>query len=157
MPNDCRISCKCGRLEAMASLRCVSKVWFTNEEIKGRLMEKGLKGLIMTEKPGQAVAAKNDWHAVNKSVIAPVIEAMREAHRLKTPSMNELESELSTLGVFIQDQPVNCETLEATKLRWGVEIHVAAASIKKILSYLRRKFLLPHVPRDRDPVFKPYL
>ena len=147
----------------MACLRHMSKFWWSDELLKDRLKKEGIRGLVSCKNPGQTMAAKDDWHVLtNRRALVPVIKEMRQQHTLKTPYLEEIEAEVAVLGVLLQNKAPNPETLAECKMAYEVDIHVTSASLKKPLSHLRRKFLLPHVPRDRPGftqirVFSPML
>lgn len=133
-----------------ANLNGVGKKWFLNEGVKNRVLENGVKALMMCQKPGQLVTQKDDWHALrNLDALEPIITAMRSQNLLKTPYMEELEKQVVTLALLAEGKDINAESFAEIQLRLEMEIHIACSSIKKVLSHLRRKYLLPHVPRDR--------
>eukprot|EP00438_Fugacium_kawagutii_P014307 Skav224019 [mRNA] locus=scaffold3238:48745:49179:- [translate_table: standard] len=131
-----------------ASLHGLAKFWFLDETVKGSVEQGGLGALVRTSTKG-GLAMKDEWHAIeNFRVVEPVIILMRDQHSCKTPSLPEIERQVSILGCLISGQPVNDQTVKQIQFQNEVDLHLAAASIKKIMSYLRGRFLCKSVPRD---------
>ena len=141
----------------MASLRCLAKYWWTDGLLQRRLKEDGLKGLVVTA-PGKGMASKDDYHVVqNRRTLEPIIRMMREQHMLKTPYLQELEDEVASLALVLHGKPLNPENLAQMHLHYEVDIHVICSSIKRMLSFLRRRLLLWCTARDiGGPFFFPF-
>lgn len=132
------------------TLHGLHKVWSLNDELKEHCKANGLKALIQTFHPKQAIAKKDVWHAVrNRDTVQPIIFFMRRGGLLKTPYLDDLEYEIAAFGVLIQGKQIDADTLGQIKQDQEVDLHCVATSIKKILSFLRSKFLRNNTPRDR--------
>ena len=147
----------------MANFEGLASEWYKNEDLKLRGHD---SHRLVGRAQGIPIAQDDQWHAVhNKAVLEPIIDRMRISHYIRTPYLEELEPEIKAFHALVATKG---------KLDWDnfptlpiddVAIHVCASGIKKILRYARKKFLSPHIPRDRcykeqlvslyDFVFKP--
>lgn len=131
-----------------AALHGLAKYWFLDEVVKGLVEQGGLGALVKTSTKG-GLAMKDEWHAIeNWGVLEPLIILMRDQHLCKTPNLPDIKRQVSILAVLISNQPVNDHTVKQMIFQHEVEIHMASASIKKIVGYLRGRFLLQTTPRD---------
>ena len=134
---------------AMASLYGVAKQWWSDPVIRDRLKEGGIQGLVCVSK-ANPIAAKDAWHVLqNKNVLTPVIECMRCVGLLKTPCLENIQEQVHVLDLLLKEQPMNAMNLPPIPPQMEVKYHVTSMSIKRLVSFTRRKRLLPHTPRDR--------
>ena len=140
----------CGRGRNMpASLKGLAKYWYYDEVVKGRVQQDGFSGLVQKEVKGQALVKKDAWHAVhNRALVTPIIFMMKNQHLLKTPYLRDLDYQVATLTVLLEEKPVRKDHIEHALCAYEIDIHLTSSSIKKILGFLRKKYLAPHVPWD---------
>lgn len=134
---------------APVSLHGLHKVWTLNDELTDHCKANGVRTLIQTYHPKQAIAKKDVWHAVhNRDTVQPIIFFMRRAALLKTPYLDDLVDEVAAFAALIQGKQLDADTLAQIKQDQEVDLHCVASSIKKILSFLRNRFLRSNTPRD---------
>ena len=137
-------------MAAVAPLHGLAKIWLLDADLKQSVQKSGLHGLVQKAVKDQMIAKYDEWHAVsNPKLIMPVIHMMRYAHLLRTPHLENLAHEVAVFALLFQDKAINAENLETTHKQFEVEVHCVSSSIKKILGFLRQRYLKGRVPRDR--------
>ena len=125
------------------------KLW-EDVEVKKRLETKKISDLIVTV-DGTALVCKDVDHCwLNKCVLRPFVDCMREQKNCTVPLKNNLCVELINLAakmLDIKEDPldnpqINNETVDT-------EIYIAITNIKKLLQTIRRPFVRENIPRDR--------
>lgn len=140
--------CKCeGAMPA--NLNGLAKHWYHDEDLRARSQTSGLLAMVLKQVRGQALARRDKWHAIhNREFVKPIIVMMRDQHLLKTPYLKDLDLQVAIFSLMINGKPVHQEHIEYALADNEVEIHLNSSSIKKILGFLRKKYLAPHTPRD---------
>ena len=134
----------------VVSLHGLAKHWFRDPWMLDRVKSYGLSGMMVTYYKDQKMAKKDEWHALhNGHLVVPVMHMMRDGHLLRTPYVDQITHQVAVFAVLFDDKPFSDEAVAEAKLALEVDIHCITSSIKKIISFTRRKFLLPHTPRDR--------
>lgn len=132
-----------------ANLHGLARHWYHDEDLKACTQTSGLLAMVSKQVRGQALAKKDKWHAIhNRELVKPIVDMMRDQHLLKTPYLKDLDLQVAIFSLMINSKPVNDEHIEQTLADQEVEIHLGSSSIKKILGFLRKKYLAPHTPRD---------
>ena len=132
-----------------AALHGLAKFWYNDDLVKEAVECDGLGAMIKTSKD-KGMAKKDSWHAIqNGRTVAPVILLMKDQRKLKVPYLPDIEKQVAIFAILISQQPVNRDTLNQVKNEKEVDLHLVSASIKKILGFLRTRFLKKHNPRDR--------
>lgn len=131
-----------------ASLYGFAKYWYTNENLKEVVSSRGVQAMVATESKG-GLAKKDPWHAVNNyELVEPIIYLMKNQRLISTPDLPAIEKEVTTFLVLVSKKPVNDDTLGSIKAMHEVDVHFASSSIKKIMGFLRKRYLATNVPRD---------
>ena len=139
-----------------ASLYGLSKYWYTNESFKEVVSSRGIQAMVVTESKG-GLAKKDPWHAVNNhELVEPIIYLMKNQGLISTPYLPDIEKEVLTFLVLIAKKPVNDDTMGSMKALHDVDIHLVSTSIKKIMGFLRKRYLATNIPRDRQRVSEKY-
>lgn len=132
-----------------ANLCGVAKSWFYNDVIKSRLEDGGIGSIVMTGK-NQAIVTKDQQHAVwNSDVLIPIMQNMAANHLIKAPDMPTIQAQVHILLLLHQKKGFNAFDLPPIEDKYEVPIHLVATSIKKLICFVRNKFLKMHKPRDR--------
>ena len=98
----------------------------------------------------QAVVTKDQQHAIwNSDVLIPIMENMAAHHLIKAPDMPTIEAQVHILLLLHQKKGFNAHDLPPIEDKYEVPIHLVATSIKKLICFLRNKFVKMHKPRDR--------
>lgn len=135
---------------APVGLHGLAKLWYRDEWLVERVSNYGLSGMVVTYYKDQKIAKRDEWHALrNCHLVVPIMEMMRDCHLLQTPYVQHISHQVAVFAVLFDKKPFSDQTVAETKLALEIDIHCVTSSIKKILSFTRRKFLLPHTSRDR--------
>ena len=103
--------------------------------------------MICTNK-GSPVVKKDQYHAIlNQDVIIPIMNAMKDCHKIKTPDLNTIKDQVHILHLLKTDQKIP-KTLPAISEDMEISIHLAVINIKKLICLVRDKYLRNHKPRD---------
>ena len=141
---------------AMSKLAGVGKLWWQNPSIQSRLNQfGGIDGLV-TKREGLALAAKDRWHClINRDILEPVFAAMFNDRLIKTPSMEPITVQVHVLDLLWQNSktkgekiPIDETNLPPIPEEKELTYHLAVASIKGLVLFVRKHRLRPHVPRD---------
>lgn len=133
----------------MADLLWVHKAWFGDETIRARLEERGIGHLVVTAQ-NKPLVAKDVPHALwNLEVLVPIMHNMKQHHLIKTPDMATIESQVLALYLMWEGQTFDINKLPPVPEEVEIPIHLVVTSIKKLVSFVRSKFLRPHTPRDQ--------
>ena len=134
---------------AMANLYGVAKHWWLVPSIQERLKEGGIGAFVVTNN-SQPLASKDVPHALwNKEILVPIMENMRYNHLIKTPDMGTIQDQVWILQLLFSKQGFDAYNLPPIPEEFEVPVHLAVISIKKLVSYVRSKFVRSHTPRDR--------
>lgn len=123
----------------------MGKEWWENKE----LVLDDKKSLL--NKLGGVVIANPDRGLVknNMLLVGPVLMRMKTSHPLKTPYLDQFYKELwmyhalvETKGKFDPENPLMKLSVDDSTL------HCDASGLKKLVGYVRREYLRPHVPKD---------
>ena len=137
-----------------ASLHGIAKEWFTNPQILARLEEGGIGSIVITMK-NQAIAAKDQKHALwNSDILIPIMQNMAAHHFIKAPDMNTIQDQVHILNLLYLERGFDARDLPPIDEIYEAPIHLVVTSIKKLVCFVRSKFLRPHKPRDRGWVKK---
>ena len=143
----------------MSKLAGVGKLWWQNPSIQSRLDQfGGIDGLVI-KRQGLAVAAKDRWHPlVNRDVLEPIFAAMFRDRLIKTPAMDPITAQVHILDLHWQHSQnkgakeakieIDETNLPPIPEEKELKYHLAVASIKGMVLFVRKHRLRPHVPRD---------
>ena len=133
---------------ASADLRGVAKRWFSNDAIKSRLEEGGIGSIIVTAK-SNPIAGRDQKHSIwNSDILIPIMENMASNHLIKTPDMPTIEAQVHILNLLHLKKAFDANDLPPIDDLYEVPIHLVVTSIKKMVGFVRSKFLRLHKPRD---------
>ena len=134
---------------AMANLYGIAKHWWMAPSIQERLKEGGIGAMVVTNN-SQPLASKDVRHALwNKDILVPIIENMRYHHLIKTPDMGTIQNQVWILQLLFAKQGFDAYNLPPIPEELEVPVHLSVISIKKLVSYVRAKFVRSHTPRDK--------
>lgn len=135
----------------MANLYGVAKRWWTTESIKTRLQEGkegGIENLVILSK-GAPIVSKDVVHALwNADVLIPIMENMRASHLIKTPDMPTITTQVHILHLLCLGQGLDANNLPQMNDDLELKIHLVVSSIKKLMCFVRDKFIRRNKPRD---------
>ena len=129
----------------------VHETLWKDVEVRKRLETKNLSDLIVTV-DGTALVKKDVDHCwLNKCVLRPFIDLMREQKNCSVPLKNNLCVEMISLVAKMLDvsdvDPLDNPTINNETV--DTQVYLAITNIKKLLQTIRRPFVREHVPRDR--------
>ena len=135
-------------MDAFAKLGGVAHLWHENETIKDRLSEGGVGAMICTQK-GNPIVKKDQNHALlNQDIIIPIMDAMKDCHKIKTPDLITIKDQVHILHLLHTNQKIEPTNLPAISEEMEISLHLAVINIKKLICFVRDKFLRNHKPRD---------
>ena len=129
-----------------ADLAGVANEWWGNQIVLATWTETR----SMLAKKGGAVPPTDREHVkLNWPVLRPILAKMRDQHLIHTPYLPQIEKEVwhyhalrDTNGnLDMANPPRNLSADETSR-------HVDASSIKKLVAFVRRHYLRPHIPQD---------
>ena len=134
---------------AMANLYGVAKHWWMEPSIQERVKEGGIGAIVVTNNT-QPLASKDVRHALwNREVLIPIMENMRYHHLIKTPDMGTIQDQVWNIHLLSTKQGFDAHNLPPIPEELEVPVHLSVISIKKLVSYVRAKYIRPHMPRDK--------
>ena len=144
------------RVLGMLCVCGVHETLWKDVEVRKRLETKNLSDLIVTV-DGTALVKKDVDHCwLNKCVLRPFIDLMREQKNCSVPLKNNLCVEMISLVAKMLDvsdvDPLDNPTINNETV--DTQVYLAITNIKKLLQTIRRPFVREHVPRDRCCLWK---
>lgn len=132
----------------MANLFGVAKRWWMADSIKNRLEEGGIENLVIIPK-GKPIVSKDVTHALlNADVLIPIMENMRASHMIKTPDMPTITTQVHILHLISLGRGLDANNLPQMNDELELQIHLVVSSIKKLMCFVRDKFIRRNKPRD---------
>ena len=132
----------------MANLYGVAKRWWGTDSIKNRLEEGGIDNLVIISK-GKPISPKDVTHALwNADVLIPIMENMKSNHLIKTPDMPTITTQVHILHLISLGRGLDANNLPQMNDELELQIHLVVSSIKKLMCFVRDKFIRRNKPRD---------
>lgn len=132
--------------QATADLSGVGSEWWRNAVVLATWNE--TRSILA--KTGGAVPPTDREHVkLNWPVLRPILERMRDQHLIHTPYLPQIEKEV-WLYHALRDTGGNLDAANPPKNLSADETsrHIDASALKKLVGFVRKHYLRPHVPQD---------
>ena len=136
----------------MLYLDGIGQLLWDDVEVRKRL-EPGFQGLIHTVDSCSVAPMDNDHCWLNRIILKPFINRMREQKECALPPKPQISDQLKFLMSRWQkrtDVTEDIDSLDAYVLYEKLEsqLFCACCSVKRLLRHLKRAFTRSHIPRD---------